>query len=230
MAKPNAEIVPARRAGVSPVPVDPDLILLVQQCRGISESLRISVIEHYWRLGEAIYNARPEDDQEQWTARATLALERELGIDRTTIWRSQKLFETFQLSDIVASGQRTWGKLRLLLAISEVLRTEILARIDSGELRTTDAVRDAIRSLHIQIGQRPAPLLRPDQLELFGVPHLTVERFSRGWSKAPPSQRAAALRSILIPQLGLEGMDRKAALDEIRGLHRALNDYEANLA
>jgi hypothetical protein len=220
----STEIVPA--AGIT---IAPDLLPLVEKCRQIRDSLRISVVQHYWRLGEAISNAAPRENRQVWGARVIITLERELDIDRTNLKRAVQCYETFSLGDLGARVHLTWGKLLLLLPISADLRADLLERIESGELRTTDDVRDAIREFQQALGRRPAPLLRPGQMELFGVPGLTLERFSRGWSKAPPMQRSAATRAIIIPNMGLQDLDRPAALHELSLLRSAIDAYESSL-
>jgi hypothetical protein len=198
------------------------------RCREICESLRRDLVEHYWNLGQEI-SACLGAGREEWGARI-ISLEADLGIDRATLWRAVQLYQTFRLADLTRPGRLTWGKLRLLLPISPDLRAEILAQIESGDLRTTDDVRIAIIRLRQQRGELLAPAAREDQLALFGLHGITAERIAKAWTHAQPQQRAALMRSIFIPSLGLEEMPRKQALSEIRELKKDLEAYERRLS
>ena len=204
---------------------------LVDKCRGICESARWSLIEHYWQLGEAISTLAPRELRARWGAGLMKRLQYDLGIDTTTLDRCVVLYETRTLSELGDARHLTWGKLRLLLPLPPEQRAEIEARILAGDLRTDEDVRNAIRELRRQLGLLPPADPFDVEPSLFGIDGLKkqhVEVLGRFWRDTPPPKRAEVL-SELIPHLGLERLDRPEAIKTIRQLRRRLDSYERRL-
>jgi len=204
---------------------------LLADCREIQESARRSALDHYWRLGQAIDKAAPQEQRDEWGANVIPQLEADLAIDRTTLWRSVQLYEQFNQASLLAHGQLTWGKLRLLLPIPPELRAQILPRIESGELRTVDDVRRAITFLKQDLGMLPPPPARAarNQLTLAGFDEDVVEKpLGTLWNKFDPIGRTM-LVTALIPSLGLDGADRPQALELLRAMRRQVDEVEAHL-
>ena len=204
---------------------------LLADCREIQESARRSALDHYWRLGEAIDKAAPQEQREEWGASVIPQLEADLTIDRTTLWRSVQLYEQFNQPSLLAARRLTWGKLRLVLPIPRELQAQILPRIESGELRTEDDVRRAITFLKQDLGMLPPPPARSvrNQLHLAGFDEDIVRKpLSTLWNKFNSVGRAM-LVTALIPSLGLDDADRPQALELLRAMRRQVDEVEAHL-
>ncbi len=204
---------------------------LLADCREIQESARRSALDHYWRLGQAINKTAPREKREEWGASVIVQLEADLSIDRGTLVRCAQLHEQFDQATLVAHGQLTWGKLRLLLPIPAELQAKILPRIESGELRTVDDVRRAITFLKQDLGMLPPPPARAarNQLSLAGFDEDVVEKpLSTLWNKFDPIGRTMLL-TALIPSLGLDEADRPQALELLRAMRRQVDEVEAKL-
>ena len=206
---------------------------VLQKCRAITESARVSAVTHYWQLGEVISKAAPREERAEYGAKLILQLECDLAVDRTTLIRSVQLYEQFDLPqlEIGARGHLSWRKLRLLLPLSSEMRDSILKRIRSGELRTDDQVRLAILDLREAAGETKALPARTarHQLQLAGFDEDIVRKpLSTIWNKHDPLTRVRLI-TALIPSLDLDQAERPEALETLGAMRRQLDAYEERL-
>jgi len=203
---------------------------LLADCQDICESIRRSTIEHFWRLGERIHREIPEDREDHYREAIILSLERDLQIDRTTLWRAIQVYQTYDLPDILDTVSRmlTWRKIRMLLPLPDAQRKQIEERIRSGELRTDNDVRLAIYELKRALGELPPSPLGDAEPDLLGVKGIKADKLRVLWWRATPIGRALVIRA-LIPEMDLDRAERKEALGAIQAIRQQLDEYEKRL-
>ena len=203
---------------------------LLADCREIVNSARVAVLEYMWHLGERISkDIDPADERSQH--QINLALEQDLSIDRTTLVRAIQTYQRFRLPEICDGSSQliTWGKLRMLLPLPDMLFDQIWKRIISGELRTDEQVRFAILALKADLGlDRPA-LGEPRyqlELELGGMDANKPLRVL--WGKATPIDRIH-LATELMGKAQLDKADRGAALKALQYARQRIEGIERRL-
>jgi len=206
---------------------------LLTDCQEIREQGRRNLIAHFWTLGERIAKELPADHEDRYGHAIILGLEQDLPMDRTTLWRAVKLYQTYDQASILdtRSTMLTWRKLRMLLPLPDEMRKMIEDRIYSGELRTDEDVRMAIQMLKQDMGLLPPPPARSarNQFILAGFDEDLIRKpLSTIWNKQDPVHRAMLL-TALIPTLELDQEERPQALEVIGAMRRQLNDYEKGL-
>lgn len=224
-------------AGLATVTADdlassPQYQSLLADCHEICERIRRNLLLDYWDLGQRIHRALPETHEERYGQELILSLEKDLVVDRTTLWRAVKFYRTHTRPEIVAAGENarllTWSKVRMLLPLPDDLRLQIEERIRSGELRTDDDVRQAINLLKSDLGLLPGPAIGEVEPELFGVKGVSADKLRSLWRRAEPLDRCLLVRAM-IPEMELEKADRREALAAIRATREQLDDYEQRL-
>jgi len=209
----------------------PEFRQLLWDCREIWESLRLHDLKHYWLLGERLCKELPETREETYGVAIRLALSHSLGIDRATLWRCMQFYRAIDQARIFAVRRNcflTWSKWKMLLPLEEDDRNTILARIESGELRTDDDVKAAVDEIKIRdgaIAARSLPHLREALPNLSDRLYLSI---TRGWDDAAPTDRAAAVKQ-LIPEIGIQNASRAVALRTVAQLRAELTKLEGKI-
>ncbi len=199
---------------------------LLAKCQEICDGARQSLLRYMWALGQEISKHLSSRRDENYGKAVVIALEKDLAIDRTTLWRAVKAFEAFPLEQIVAARQLSWSKLKMLLPLPAEIRDRVMEQIRAGDLRTDDDVRYAI--LEEKRGMLPPPPTDEVRGRLEGLSKRDFTALDRLWRRAEPPQRAVLVKT-LIPKLDLDKAPREEAIAALNDIERSLESYRQQI-
>ena len=166
--------------------------------------------------------------REQYGAKVIIALEGDLGIDRTSLIRASQLYRAFTLKEIGAARHLSWSKLKMLLPLPAEIRDQVMEQIRAGELRTDDDVRYAILEEKRRRGMLPPPPTEDVRGRVEGLSKRDFTALDRLWRRAQPPQRAVLVKT-LIPKLELESAPRDEAIAALNDIERSLEAYRQQI-
>ncbi len=196
---------------------------VVDQCFRISEEIRTSNLQRYWKIGEVLGEEllRRRDDN-IYGQRLVASVEKRTGIDHSTLYRAVSLWDRLTWDEICAARHISWSKAKLILGFRDssgnprkdidfrAERNRLYERIESGELRTDEQVRTAIFSRMEKLGLITREGLRADR-DLATVPGHLPHVLQGLFNKLSVPERVTVGVAV-IRNMGIERLPRDQAL------------------
>ncbi len=227
MATTGVDIVPASDVELR---ADPKYQKLLAACHEINQKARLALIHYHYKLGERIRSFFLPGQDSTYGSQVVQCLEEDLVLDRTTLWRAIQCYDTYRSCSekILSESPPTlnWSMVRMLIPIEDdATRDYFYDRIASGELRTAEDLRTAIRLYEVQCGKLPPPTFGDTDPEVLGIKGRHWENLQIMWRSTDPGIHANIM-TTLIPRLGLEGADDVTKKRGFREIDRAWAEYK----